>query len=100
MPVEIIDSPVVAVANGTVCSGGSIDLATLVTNAGGGTLSFYTTLANAQAGTNPLPSSTVSPASATNYYVRSTSGTCYGVKEITITIQAPACGTINVNGPN
>jgi SdrD B-like domain/SprB repeat/CUB domain len=89
------------VTNGSVCAGGNIDLATLVTNAGGGTLSYYTSVANANAGTNALVSSTVTPASATNYYVRSqTSANCYTVKEITVLIKASVCGTITVTGPN
>jgi hypothetical protein len=94
--------PVLTVTpNGMVCSGGSIDLATLVTSAGGGTLSYYTTLANANAGTSALPSSTVTPASATNYYVRSqTSAGCYTVKEVTVALKAPVCGVITVMGPN
>jgi uncharacterized repeat protein (TIGR01451 family) len=102
--VTVVANPNPTMINGTVCSGGSIDLASLVTNADGGTLSFYTTKANAEAGTTQLPSSTVSPASATNYYVRSTvtsSGvTCYGVKEITVTMEDAACGTPVMSGGN
>lgn len=94
-------SPVLTVTNGSVCTGGSIDLASLVTSSGGGILSYYTTSANAQAGTNSLASSTVSPASATNYYVRSQTATnCYTVKEVTILMKAPTCGTATVTGPN
>jgi SdrD B-like domain/SprB repeat len=89
------------VANGSVCAGGSIDLATLVTSAGGGTLSYYTSVADANAGTNALVSSTVTPASAKNYYVRSqTAANCYTVKEVTILIKAPVCGTITITGSN
>lgn len=104
MTVTVVNNPNPIVANGQVCAGGSIDLNTLVTNAGGGTLSFHTTLADAQTGTNPLGSATVSPASATNYYVRSAvtfnGVTCYGVKEITVSMKAANCGTITVTGPN
>jgi Ig-like domain CHU_C associated len=88
------------VTNGSVCAGGSIDLATLVTSTGGGTLSFYTSQANANAGTNALGSSIVSPTTTTNYYVRSTAAGCYGVKEITVTITPVACGSIIITGPN
>ena len=95
-------APVLTVQNGSVCPGSSIDLASLVTsNPSGGTLSYYTSQANAAAGTNPLGSSTVSPASATNYYVRSqTAANCYTVKEVAITMKAATCGTITVTGPN
>ncbi len=100
MTVAVSSNPAPTVTNGTVCAGGSIDLATLVTSTGGGTLSFYTTLANANTGTNALGSSTVSPTTATNYYVRSTAAGCYGVKEITVTIPPVACATSTVTGPN
>ena len=46
----------------------------------------------------------VSPASATNYYVRSAvtanGASCYGVKEITVTMKSANCGVITVTGPN
>ena len=94
-------SPALTVTSGSVCAGGSVDLASFVTSGGGGTLSYYTTQANANAGTNALPSSMVTPASATNYYVRSqTAANCYTVKEVTIVIQAAACGVITISGPN
>jgi SdrD B-like domain len=95
--------PVLTVTNGMVCAGSSVDLATLVNSAGGGTLSYYTTLANANAGTSALPSSTVTLASAKNYYVRSqTAGAvnCFTVKEVTVILKAPVCGVITVTGPN
>jgi hypothetical protein len=100
--VTVVNPPAaLATTNGVVCAGGSIDLSTSVANNGGGSLSFYTTQANAQAGTSPLGSSTVSPASATNYYVRSTNGNgCYGIKEITVTIKPLECGVITTTGPN
>ena len=98
--VEVLPIPVIQTMNGTVCSGGSIDLATLVTNTGGGTLSYHATLAAARTGTPALASSTVSPASATNYYVRSVnSGGCSMILEITITIRSTNCGTISTSGP-
>jgi Ig-like domain CHU_C associated len=96
-----VNIPPLVVTDGSVCVGGSIDLATLVTNSGGGTLSYYTTLAAAQAGTGALASTTVSPTSATNYYVRSTSSEgCFTVAELTISQQAPACNSTTVTGPN
>lgn len=86
--------------DGSVCTGGSIDLASLVTGSSGGTLSYYTSLANAQSGTNALPSSVVTPTAATNYYIRSeTSNNCYNVEEVTVTIKAANCGSITVSGP-
>jgi hypothetical protein len=99
--VTVANNPAPTVTNGSVCAGGTIDLATLVTATGGGTLSFYTTLANANAGTNPLASSNVSPASATNYYVRSsTAAGCYGVREIVITITPVVCIQPTITGSN
>jgi hypothetical protein len=71
-----------------------------VTNNGGGTLTFHGTYANAVAGASAI-GSTVSPASATNYYVRSTgAGGCFAVREVTINISAVNCGVITVTGPN
>jgi len=92
-------SPTLTADNGQVCQGGSIDLASLVTNAGGGSLTYHTTLDDAQNDANALPSSIVTPASATNYYVRSeinTVGgqTCYSVKEVTVTMKPTNCGAI------
>ena len=99
--VTVATNPTPTVTDGSVCAGGSIDLATLVTSTGGGTLSFYTSLANANAGTNALASSAVSPASATNYYVRSsTAAGCYGVREIIITITPVVCIQPTITGPN
>lgn len=88
-----------------ICANGSIDLATLVSSAGGGTLSYHATQADAQNDLAALPSSTVSPTSAKNYYIRSeinTPGgqTCHTVREVTVNISAPTCGTISVSGPN
>ena len=61
---------------------------------------IYSSYANAVAGT-PTILANVSPASATNYYVRSENGDgCYSIKEITVTIQAPACGVITISGSN
>jgi hypothetical protein len=103
---QVVTAPTLIATDGSVCSGGSIDLASLVTNVSGGTLSYYGTLANANVPTSPLASSTVTPAGATNYYVRSvltqSGATCYStpVEEMTVTIQAPACGSIQITGPN
>lgn len=98
-------SPTLTVSNGQICNGGNINLASLVNNAGGGSVTFHTTLADAQNDVGALASSTVSPSSATNYYVRSelnTVGgqTCYTVKEVTVTIKATNCGVITITGPN
>jgi hypothetical protein len=99
--VTVNGQPIFSVSNGSVCIGGSIDLATLVSDGGGNTLTYHTTLANAQAGSNALASSMVSPANASNYYIRSTTAAgCFTVKELTVAITAPACGTIMVTGPN
>jgi hypothetical protein len=103
---QVVTAPTLMATDGSVCSGGSIDLASLVTNVSGGTLSYYGTLANANVPTSPLASSVVTPAGATNYYVRSvltqSGATCYStpVEEMTVTIQAPACGSIQITGPN
>jgi hypothetical protein len=84
-----------------VCSGASINLATLVTNAGGGTLSYHLTWDDARNDANALGALTVAPTSAKSYYVRSeTSANCYTVREITITMKPAVCGAITVNGPN
>lgn len=98
--VTAVAAPMLNVANGSVCAGGSIDLSSLVTSAGGGILSFHSTYANAVAGT-PIIASTVSPLAATNYYIRSTNSSgCYQVKEVTVTLKTAACGVIGINGPN
>jgi hypothetical protein len=92
-------APPLTVNDGLVCSGGSIDLSTLA-NGTGGTMTYHATRADAVAGT-PTIGSVVSPASATNYYVRNAvSATCYTIKEIVIRIKAPTCGAIQVTGPN
>jgi GEVED domain/Ig-like domain CHU_C associated/SprB repeat len=92
---------VLTVVPASVCSGSSIDLATLVTNSGGGTLSYYNTAADANAGTNVRTSSTVTPSGATNYYVRSqTTAGCFAVKEVTVSIKVDTCGTITITGSN
>jgi|GEM_PF-989176 len=99
--VNVNSAPDFTVIDGSVCSGGSIDLATLVTNTGGGTLTYHTTLADAQNGAGALSPTTVSPASATNYYVRSVNSSgCVTVKELSITILPTACGTIQITNNN
>jgi hypothetical protein len=99
--ITVVGIPVLAVSNGSICSGGSINLATLVTSTGGGTLSYYTTLSNAVNGTSPLISSVVSPSASTSYFIRSqSSADCYDVKKVVVTISPVACGTINTSGPN
>ncbi|HMX40505.1 MAG TPA: hypothetical protein PKD78_09260, partial [Saprospiraceae bacterium] len=96
----ILPKPVLSVSNGLICSGGSIDLSTLVTSNVGGSPSFHSTYSNAVAGA-PAIGATVSPSTATNYYIRSTSVSgCFTVKEVTVAIRAANCGVITVTGPN
>lgn len=98
--VNVSGLPVFSVTDGSICAGGSINLATLVTNTSGGILSYYTSLAAAQNGAPALAPTTVSPTSATNYYVRSTNSSgCYLIKELTVSILPQACGTILITGP-
>lgn len=101
-PIVVTVNPIPnpTVSNGSVCVGGSINLASLVTlDATGGTMTFYTTYNNAVAGINSI-ASVVTLAETTNYYVRTTSTSgCYAVKEIVVRTTAPACGTIQVVGP-
>ncbi len=87
----------------TICAGSSFNLATLVLTNSGTSITYHTTLADAQNGTNPLATSVVSPVAATNYYIRSNGGagsSCSSVKEVTLWMQAPSCGTIQVTGPH
>jgi hypothetical protein len=101
LPVTVSTPPVLTVVNGQVCAGRSIDLATLVSSSGGGTLSYFTTLANAQNNTNALVSLEVAPASATNYFIRSTNAAgCYTIQNVVVSLAAANCGAIQVSGPN
>jgi hypothetical protein len=91
--VTVTDNPDVTATSTTVCEAGStgeasIDLASLVTTPDGGTLSYYASQAHAEAASNALASSTVSaPLGTTTYWVRSaTSGGCYGVASIAVTV--------------
>ncbi|WP_169435059.1 DUF11 domain-containing protein [Neolewinella persica] len=96
--VNVLPSPVPVIAGtagaNATCSGVAVNLADLVLNADGGVLTFYAKRADAEAATAPI-SATVSPTTATNYYVRSTvtsgSVSCYGVAEITVVIAAADC---------
>jgi hypothetical protein len=98
--VTLSTPPALVVDNGQICTGGSIDLSTLVSNSGGGTVTYYGSLADAQAAANAI-GAVVSPSTARNYYVRSTnSDGCFTIRELTISIRAANCGTINVSGPN
>jgi hypothetical protein len=102
--VTVVPSPTLVVsALGTGCAGGSLDLYTVVTNTGGGTLTFHSTNADALAGT-PTIGAIVSPASAANYYIRSsvTAGgvTCFTVKEVVVAIKPTVCGAVMIAGPN
>jgi hypothetical protein len=99
--IEVSALPALAVVDGAVCSGGGLDLATLVTNAGGGIITYHATQRDALDATNPLASSIVVPARATNYYFRSENAVgCAAVRETQATIRAANCGTIGVTGPN
>lgn len=98
--VTVNTPPTLTVTNGSVCSGNSINLATLVTSSGGGSLSYHTTLSDAENDVNALVVNSVSPASATNYYVRSEINGCYTVREVVVSISASSCATPSVNGPN
>ncbi len=101
LSVTVSTPPTLTVNNGQVCAGGSINLATLVTSGGGGTLSYFTTLANAQNNTNALASSVVAPASATNYFIRSTNAAgCYTIQNVVVSLAAANCGAMQVSGPN
>lgn len=93
--------PALAVVNGSICAGGNINLSTLVTNSGGGTLSYHTTPTDAATGTNPLLNNSVSPVTATNYYIRSVNASgCYSVREVVVSIQPTVCAGIQISGPN
>lgn len=98
--VTVNTPPTLVVTNGSICSGNSINLATLVTSSGGGSLSYHTTLSDAENDVNALVVNSVSPASATNYYVRSEINGCYTVREVVVSISASSCATPSVNGPN
>lgn len=96
-----LPAPVIAFGPGanSSCAGAAINLADLVTDADGGELSFYATRADAEAGM-PSISPMVTPATATNYYVRSTvtagEVSCYGVAEITVVMATADCSTPTV----
>lgn len=101
--VNVLPSPVPVIVGtagvNATCSGVSVNLTDLVLDADGGVLSFYATRADAEAGTAAI-AVTVSPTTATNYYVRSTvtagSVSCYGIAEITIVMAATDCSTPTV----
>ncbi|WP_116524338.1 LamG-like jellyroll fold domain-containing protein, partial [Seonamhaeicola aphaedonensis] len=81
--------PTLSTSNGSVCANSqtSIDLNTLVTS-NGTTITFHASQANADNDTGAI-SATVSPASATTYYVRSEFATgCYLTDTIDISIDA------------
>lgn len=101
MVITVNPLPTPMVSNGSVCVGSSIDLESLVAlGAANDSIIFYNTYSDAVEGTNSI-ASVVSPAIATNYYVRVTSVSgCLVVKEITITLKPTACAPIQVAGPN
>lgn len=95
------DVPVLTVTNGSFCSSGSINLASLITSTGGGTISYYNSLSDAVNATASLASSVVSPSTATSYFIRSqSSAECFDIKKVVVTLTPVACGVINVSGPN
>lgn len=102
--VSVIDRPDLITGNISICRGATVNLSTLVTNAGGGVLTYYYTLADANNNTNPIISGIVTPTVATNYYVRSqvtTNGvSCYTVKQVAVTFKPGNCSVINVSGPH
>ena len=77
--------------NDTLCVGQNVDITTLVTDAAGttGTMSYHPTLLDAQGNSNPLGSTTVSPTTTTEYYVRkeTTSGSCTDIDSLTIVME-------------
>lgn len=102
--VAVIDRPDITTTNLSICRGATVNLSTLVTNAGGGVLSYHYTLADANNNTNPIISGIVTPTVATNYYVRSqvtnNGVSCYTVKQVTVTFKPGNCAVINVSGPS
>ena len=101
MQVTVSNPPVLTVVNSAICVGGSINLATLVTSGGGGTLSYFSSLADAQNNVNALVSPVVTPASATNYFIRSTNAAgCYTIQNVVVSQIAANCGAIQLTGPN
>lgn len=101
--VNVLPSPAPVIVGtagvNATCSGVSVNLTDLVLDADGGVLSFYATRADAEAATAAI-AATVSPTTATNYYVRSTvtagSVSCYGIAEITVVMAATDCSTPTV----
>jgi hypothetical protein len=80
--------PTLNITSGSVCAEvqTSIDLNTLVTS--NGTKTFYATLANAESGTSSI-NATVSPTTATDYFVRTQLGTgCYVTGTVSVTVDA------------
>ncbi|MFK7845926.1 MAG: SdrD B-like domain-containing protein [Rhodothermales bacterium] len=94
--VTINASPDLATMPGTICNGGSIDLATLVVDnaSAGGTLTYYNSLADANTPTGAI-ASTVSPGTTTTYYVRSdATGGCFDIATIDVNVnQTVTAGT-------
>ena len=78
--------PDLSTTNTAICSGGSIDLSTLVTDnaSTSGTLTYHTAYPTNSG--NQLGSSTVNPISTTEYYVFKDTGDCSDTDSLTITV--------------
>jgi hypothetical protein len=99
--ITVGNPPSLTVTDGSICRTGTIDLGTLVTNAGGGKVTFYLLKSDAIAGTNAMSSSIVSPTSAKTYFVRSTDQSgCFTIKEVTVFVKPVNCGAITNSGSN
>ncbi|MBK8390168.1 MAG: DUF11 domain-containing protein [Saprospiraceae bacterium] len=101
--VLLCTAPVLTVQNDTICKGTSINLNSLVISHTGDELEFYTSLIDAQNGTNELPSPSVTPTSATSYYIKSVFNPaqmgCDAVKRATVYLKSANCVGIGVSGP-
>ncbi|MFC6876386.1 T9SS type B sorting domain-containing protein, partial [Flavobacterium myungsuense] len=95
--VTITITPVLSITNpGEVCSPSTVDItlpAVTAGSTGGGTLTYWT---NATA-TTALTTPTAIATSGT-YYIKSTSGICFDIKPVTVTVtQAPIAGILSGN---
>lgn len=87
----VTDIPDIQAHNTTICEGGSIDLASLIDDAGGGTITFHTSQADAESGANAIDPTTVSPPNGANtYFVRSAvtvnNVVCYGTTSVIVNV--------------
>ncbi len=100
---DICIVPELIVLNDTICRGTSVDLSSLVVSHTGDDLEYYTSLSDAQSGTNQLPTSSVTPTNATNYFIKSVFNPaqlgCETVMKVTVFLKSANCVGISVNGP-